>query len=138
MKSKNRMLKVALFLVINAAFAIGQNFKTELRILDPSEEKLNASLHITSINQVQFDQLIQKSKALNLYTVSSEYFEEKKTGYISFNSNSFASIKDFQSSLKQLEISNVDYNGKNISIQEIESNYKPINKSEIQNVQRNK
>lgn len=125
------------FLTLIAAISFGQNINTELRFLDLVEDKTYAGLYFTNISKSQFEQIKTKVNSLNVYTVKSEFFSDKNKAVISLVSNVPVSVGDFQGVLKQLEIVSVDYNGKKISVQEIESNYKPLNKTEVVNKQRN-
>lgn len=135
-KSFSRII-IAFLLVFTSAISLGQNHKTELRILDLTEENLIAGLHFTGIPKTQFSQMVDKANSLKLYSVKTEFYDDKNVGFISLRSNSNVTISDFQGFLKQLEISLLNYNGKTISVQEIEANYKPLNKTEVINKQRN-
>lgn len=135
-KSFSRII-IAFLLVFTSAISLGQNYKTELRILDLTEENLIAGLHFTGIPKTQFSQMVDKANSLKLYSVKTEFYDDKNVGFISLRSNSNVTISDFQGFLKQLEISLLNYNGKTISVQEIEANYKPLNKTEVINKQRN-
>lgn len=120
-----------------AAVSFGQDFNTELRFLDVQETNTQAGMSFTNISKPQFDQLSAKINALKVYTVNSEFYSDKNKATITLVSSVNVSVTDFQGVLKQLEIKSVNYNGKLMAVSEIEVNYKPINKTEVINKQRN-
>lgn len=125
------------FFVLLSTIVFGQDFNTELRFLDVDDAKTQAGLYFTKITKTQFEQIITKANALKVYSVNSEFFEDKNKGRLTLISNEKVSVRDFQGVLKQFEIATVSYTGKMMSVNEIESNYKPLNKTEVINKQRN-
>jgi hypothetical protein len=73
----------------------------------------------------------------NFFTiVANEYFAEKSYGRIHIKSANKATIKDFESFLKQLEVYTVVYKNQTISSQEIANNYTEPNKTEVKKIDR--
>ncbi len=135
-KFLKRNIAISIF-VFASTILFGQNINTELRFLDVEDNKTQAGIYFTNISKTQFDQIIAKAQALKVYAVNSEFFEDKSKAALTLTSNGSVSVRDFQSVLKQFEIGSVIYKGKLIAVNEIEANYKPLNKTEVINKQRN-
>lgn len=106
-------------------------------MMDASNQVINAGLSITQIAKSDMDELVLKMNKQSVFSiVTSEYFAEKSYGRIHLKSASKATIKDFESFLKQLEVYTVVYKNQTISSQEIANNYTEPNKTEIKKIDR--
>lgn len=137
-KNKSRVLFILFAVFIFPNLASSQTFKTQVRFVEPTEQTLNAGLVLTDVQKADFETLVAKIEALNMYSIIKEYSVEKNTGNILLKSLSKAEIRDLESSLKQLNIHTVEFNGKFISSQEIQANYVPVNKTEVKHIDRRK
>ncbi len=126
-----------LVFVLSTSFSFGQNYKTEVKMLDASNQVINAGLSITQIAKNDMDELIVKINKQTAFTiVSNEYFAEKAYGRIHLKSAGNAAVKDFESFLKQIEVYTVVYKNQTISSQEITNNYTEPNKTEVKKIDR--
>ncbi len=106
-------------------------------MIDASNQAVNAGLSITQIAKGDMDALLGKINQQSVFTiVTNEFFAEKSYGRIHLKSTGKASIKDFETFLKQLEVYTVVYNNQTISSQEIAANYTEPNKTEIKKIDR--
>ncbi|MBL7910186.1 MAG: hypothetical protein JNJ41_03985 [Bacteroidia bacterium] len=126
-----------LLFVFNINTSFGQNFKTEVRVIDASNQFVNAGLSITQIARADMDELVLKMNKQTVFTiVTTEYVAEKNYGRIQLKSVNAATIKDFESFLKQLQVYTVVYKNQTISSQEIANNYTEPKKTEIKKIDR--
>ncbi|MCE3260884.1 MAG: hypothetical protein K0S12_2525 [Bacteroidetes bacterium] len=134
---KNNLRLLCLLAVLTfPAIAGAQSFKTQVKYVDPTEQALHAGLQLTDIQPLEFDELASKMESNGMYSVTKEYYAQKNTGTIVLKSNSKGQIKDLESLFKHVGIHTVDFNGKTISSQQIESNYTPVNKTEVRQIER--
>lgn len=135
-----QFLMVAVFAILLSMIpttGLSQNYKSEIRILDIVENSTEAGIRFAGISKSQLDEISVKAKSINVYTVSTEFYDDKNIGFISLKASTHVSVFDFQGVLKQLGISSFEYNGKTLTVNELEANYKPLNKTEVINKQRN-
>ncbi len=126
-----------LVFILGTSFSFGQNYKTEVKMIDASDQKINAGLSLTQIAKSDMDGLITKINNQSVFTiVSNEYFTEKSYGRIHIKSANNATIKDFETFLKQLEVYSVVYKNQTISSQEIANNYTEPNRTEVKKIDR--
>lgn len=125
-----------LLFIFSSIFSFGQNFKTEVKMIDSSNASINAGLFLTGITKGGFDELVVKMNAKDQFVIKNEFFAEKNAATISLRSNNKASLKDFELFLKQIEIYSIVYKNKTMSSQELESNYKHYKKEEIKKIDR--
>lgn len=126
-----------LLFVFNVNTSFGQNFKTEIRMIDASNQLINVGLSITQIAKADMDELVLKMNKQNVFAiVTNEYVAEKSYGRIQLKSFNAATIKDFESFLKQLQVYTVVYKNQTISSQEIANNYTEPKKTEIKKIDR--
>jgi len=126
-----------LVFTLSTSFSFGQNYKTEVKMMDASNQLIDAGLSITQITKSDMDALVLKMNKQSVFTiVTNEYFVEKSYGRIHLKSAGKATIKDFESFLKQLEVYTVVYKNQSISSQEIANNYTEQNKTEIKKIDR--
>ncbi len=122
--------------ILSASSFFGQDFKTEVKMIDPSNQHIDAGLFFTQISKSKLDELVMKMKSLNLYTVTDEFFSDKNTARVQLKSNNIAAISDLESFLKQASIYSVTYKNQVISSQELSANYTAPNKNEIKKTDR--
>lgn len=126
-----------LVFILSTSFSFGQNYKTEVKMMDASDQMINAGLSLTQIAKADMDNLITKINKQSVFTIASnEFFAEKSYGRIHLKSANKATIKDFETFLKQLEVYTVVYKNQTISSQEIANNYTEPNKTEIKKIDR--
>lgn len=124
-------MAVLIFILLLSTIGVGQNYKPQLRTVDVTSGILTAAFEINPIEKNQFNQLVQKITDLNQFQITPEYRDGRQTGFIQLKSKAVSDLKTLESLFKQLEITTVNYEGKDISSQTIEANYKPVNKSEV-------
>ncbi|MBL7919795.1 MAG: hypothetical protein JNJ40_05740 [Bacteroidia bacterium] len=126
-----------LVFILSTSFSFGQNYKTEVKMIDASNQAINAGLSITQIAKSDMDALVEKINQQSVFTiVEKEFFAEKSYGRIHLKSVNKTSIKDFETFLKQLEIYTVVYKNQTISSQEIAANYTEPNRTEVKKIDR--
>ncbi len=122
--------------VICSNFVFGQDFKTTIKMIDSSNASINARLFFTDINKTSLENVLSKMHDVNLFTITDEFFQEKKAANVMLTSKNKFSLKDFESFLKQLVIYTVVYKNQTISSQELASNYIHYKKDEIKKIDR--
>ncbi len=135
MKFSLSSFAILLFIFISS-FSFGQNFKTEVKMIDSSNASINAGLFLTGITKNGLDELVGKMNAKDQFVVKNEFFVEKNAATISLRSNNKASLQDFEMFLKQIEIYSIVYKNQTMSSQELASNYKHYKKEEIKKIDR--
>jgi hypothetical protein len=135
MKFSLSSFAILLFIFISS-FSFGQNFKTEVKMIDSSNASINAGLFLTGITKSGLDELVSKMNVKDQFLIRNEFFAEKNAANISLRSNNKASLKDFELFLKQIEIYSIVYKNKTMSSQELAGNYKHYKKEEIKKIDR--
>jgi hypothetical protein len=135
MKTFNKIIASMMF-VICSNFVFGQDFKTTIKMIDSSNASINARLFFTDINKTSLENVLSKMHDVNLFTITDEFFQEKKAANVMLTSKNKFSLKDFESFLKQLVIYTVVYKNQTISSQELASNYIHYKKDEIKKIDR--
>jgi len=134
--SKSPAIILTILFFTTATGFRAQNLQPELRTVNVTTPYVTAGLYFKSIEKTSFDQLLEKINNLNQFDVKTDFIDQKNSGYISLKARNNSNLKDLQALFKLLGIQTVIYNGKSISSQEIEQNYKPVNDSEIKNIER--
>lgn len=135
MKTINTIITSLLF-IICSNFAFGQDFKTNLKMIDSSNASINARLFFTEINKTNLESVLKKMSDSNLFTITDEFFPEKKAANVTLKAKNKFTLNEFESFLKQLEIYTVVYKNQTISSQELASNYIHYKKDEIKKIDR--
>lgn len=127
---------LSVFTFLAASFFLQAQNSPELRFIKITDNNLSALLMFNNINEAEFNSVKTKLESNPAITVIPEFFETKKTGNISFKAKNLT-INDFESSLINAGILEVNYNFKLIATGAISDNYNNTERTEVRNIRRN-